>query len=177
MRKLGIFLLFLAMPVLAHAENEHFYWGVMVGKTEYEDTALDASLFSGTGRFGWQLFPFFAVEGRVVASTGEDVGNLEDLRLDYLGSALAKLMIPFGDRKQVNLYAMGGVSSYRVSYLDLGTTKYFKEEGILSYGVGIDLFSDGINGINFEWMQYADEEYQGVSYSLNTYSIGYIRRF
>jgi len=174
MRKLGVFLLFMALPIMAHAE--HFYWGLMVGKTEYEDPALKASLFTGTGRFGWQSIPFFALEGRIAATTGEDIGNLEDLRLDYLGSALAKLMIPFGDRKKVNLYAVGGISTYRISYLNLGQTTYFTDEGI-SYGVGIDLFSDGVNGINFEWMQYADEESNGVSYTLNSYSIGYIRRF
>lgn len=176
MRKLGIFVLFMAMPILAHAENEHFYWGLMVGKTEYEDTALEASLLTGTGRFGWQLFPFLAVEGRLAATTGEDIGSLQDLRLDYLGSALAKLMLPLGNKKKVNLYAMGGVSGYKISYSDLGTKTYFTGDGV-SYGIGIDLFADEVNGLNFEWIQYADEESEGIPYTLNTYSIGYIRRF
>ena len=176
MRKLGIFLLFMAMPILAHADNEHFYWGLMLGKTEYEDTVLEASLLTGTGRFGWQLFPFLAVEGRLAATTGEDIGNVEDLRLDYLGSALAKLMLPLGNKKKVNLYAMGGVSGYKISYTNLGTKTYFTDDGV-SYGIGIDLFADEVNGLNIEWMQYADEEYEGIPYTLNTYSIGYIRRF
>lgn len=176
MRKLGIFLFFLVMPVLAHAENEHFYWGLMIGKTEYEDPALDASLLTATGRLGWELFPFLGLEGRLAATTGEDVGSLKDLRVDYLGSALAKLMLPLGKNKKVNLYAVGGMSAYKISYSDLGTKTYFTDEGV-SYGVGIDLFADRLNGLNLEWIRYADEKYEGVEYRLDNYSIGYIRKF
>ena len=176
MRKLGLLFLFLAMPVLASAENENFYWGVMLGKTEYQDPALDASLLTGTGRFGWELFRYLAVEGRVAATTGEDVGSLTDLRLDYLGSALAKVMLPLGKEKKVNLYAIAGISAYKISYDNLGTTTYFTDEAV-SYGVGIEMFADGVNGLNFEWVRYADEDNSGSAYTLDNYSIGYIRRF
>jgi len=178
MRKLGIaLLLLLTMPLTAVADDADAYWGVMLGKTEYEDPSADLSLLSLTGRLGYEFGSYLSVEGRLLFSGAESkTGVVDDLRVEYLGNVSAKVNIPFGDAKKVNLYGVVGYSGWKITYDLAGTDTYFTDNGA-SYGVGIDLFADGINGLNLEWLRYADSKVNGVEYTLDSFAIGYVRRF
>lgn len=175
MRKLGIsLLLFVAMPGIALAANNNFYWGAMVGKSEYEDPLANSSLLSITGRFGFSLFPFLDIEGRVATSGSESNSTIDNLQVDYLGNVSAKLNFPISNR--VNLYGIGGISAWRISYDNAGIQTQFTGDG-LSYGIGIELFADENNGLNLEYVRYADETQDGTAYELNHWGLGYVQRF
>jgi hypothetical protein len=178
MRKLGIaLLLLLTMPLTVVADDADAYWGAMLGKTDYDDPSVELSLLSFTGRLGYEFGKFLSVEGRVMFSGAESkAGVVDDLKIDYLGNVSAKLNIPFGEAKRVNLYGVVGYSSYKISYNSFGTDTYFTDDGA-SYGVGIDFFADNLNGINIEWLRYADSTVNGVDYTLDSFAIGYVRRF
>ena len=178
MRKLGIaLLLLLTMPLTAVADDADAYWGVMLGKTDYEDPTVDLSLLSFTGRFGYEFGKFLSLEGRLLFSGGESkAGVVDDLKIEYLGNVSAKVNLPLGDAKRVNLYGVVGYSTWKISYNSAGTDTYFTDDGV-SYGVGIDLFADSINGINLEWVRYADNTKDGVDYTLDSFALGYVRRF
>lgn len=96
--------------------------------------------------------------------------------MKYLRNLSAKLNLPFGDVKRVNVYGLLGYSSWKwTAYLG-NLTAHDTDNGV-SYGVGADLFSDRVNGVNIEVVRYLDSSIGGESYTLDTASIGYFRRF
>jgi len=100
----------------------------------------------------------------------------DKLEINYLGNAMVKLNIPFGDVKRVNVYGLGGYSAWKLTADQGGALAHDTYDGA-SYGVGIDLIADGINGLNIEYVRYGDINENGIEYTLDTASIGYFRRF
>jgi hypothetical protein len=178
MRKLSIFfLLLLITPLSAVANDASAYWGLMVGQTELKAVGEKVTPTSFTGRLGVEFNKFLSVEGRLMAS-GDDTwpGDIST-EVTYLGNASVKVNIPFGGVRRVNVYGLVGYSTWKFTSDDSGQTSTFTDNGP-SYGGGIDLFADGINGLNFEWIRFGDEKDDaGVEYTLDTVSIGYVRRF
>lgn len=175
MRKLGTILtLVLAMPVSAYAGN--FYWGAMLGSAEYDDTSQKYYLYSLSGRFGYDLLPYVGFEGRVMASSTASRQSITDLGIDYMGSAFAKFSLPMGSANQVVPYALVGYSAARISYTQGSQDIYFNSNGP-SAGVGIELYADESNAINFEWTRLLDQTESGVEFIVDQWGIGYVHRF
>jgi len=181
MRKLPIFFLLLFTSSLVVAADEpKAYWGLMVGVSEFSVLGEDIKPTSLTGRLGYEFGKYLSVEGRLMASDSDYFsGGFPGYRtweVTYLGNVSAKLNIPFGDEKRVNVYGLVGYSSWKWTATQGDLTAHDTDEGV-SYGVGIDLFADGINGLNFEVIRYLDSSIASEDYTLDTASIGYVRRF
>lgn len=175
--KWPIFLLLLCSSTLAHAAGgPKFYWGVMAGVSEFSIADEDINPTSVTGRIGYDFGKYLSVEGRLMASGSDTFTDGTSLEVTYLGNISAKLNFPFGEEKRVNVYGLLGYTTWKwTAYLgDL--TAHDTDDGA-SYGLGIDLFADQLNGINFEVIRYLDSSIGGEKYTLDTASIGYVRRF
>jgi hypothetical protein len=177
MRKLPIFfLVLLTSPLAVAADGPNAYWGVMAGVSEFSITGEDLRPTSYTGRLGFEFNKFLSVEGRLMASESDTFADGTSFEVTYLGNASAKLNIPFGDEKRVNFYGLVGYSSWKWTINQSGSIFHDTDDGV-SYGVGFDLFADGINGVNIEAVRYLDSKIGGTDYTLDTASIGYVRRF
>lgn len=182
MRKLGIiYVLLLAAPLTVVADDAFLYWGVMVGQAQVkgeiptgENFKYDPTNF--TGRLGVELGRILSVEVRAMRSNKDEDAPGEKLEINYLGNAMVKLNIPFGDIKRVNVYGLAGYSAWKLTADSSGDIAHDTYDGA-SYGVGIDLIGDGVNGLNFEYVRYGDYDENGLSYNLDSASIGYFRRF
>jgi hypothetical protein len=184
MHRLPIFLLLLfTSPFAAAVDEPNFYWGAMVGVSEFSlsDSVAnplgeDLNPTSITARLGYEFGKFLSVEGRLMAGGSDSYTNGLNFEVTYLGNLSAKLNIPFGSEKRVNVYALAGYSTWKWTATQGNLTTHDTDNGA-SYGIGFDLFADGINGINFEVIRYLDSSIGGSDYTLDTASIGYVRRF
>ena len=182
MRKLGIiFVLLLAAPLTVVADDAFLYWGVMVGQAQVKGEIPTGESFNYdptnfTGRLGVELGRILSVEVRAMRSNKDEDAPGEKLEINYLGNAMVKLNIPFGDIKRVNVYGLAGYSAWKLTADSSGDIAHDTYDGA-SYGVGIDLIGDGVNGLNFEYVRYGDYDENGLSYNLDSASIGYFRRF
>lgn len=177
MQKLPIFfLLLLSSPFAVAADDPKLYWGVMAGVSEFSFAGEDLRPTSLTGRLGVEFNKFLSVEGRLMASGSDTFSDGTSLEVTYLGNICAKLSIPFGDVKRINLYGLAGYSTWKWTATQGNLTVHDTDDGA-SYGFGVDLFADGINGVNFEVIRYLDSSIGGEKYTLDTASIGYVRRF
>lgn len=177
MRKLAVFsFLLLFAPLTAVAENPNLYWGVMIGQSQVKGATVEYNPTSVTGRLGFDLSRFLSVEARAMASGSDESAVATKLEINYLGNASVKLNLPFGDVKRVNVYGLAGYSAWKLTEEVGNLTAHDTYDGA-SYGVGIDLIADGVNGLNFEYVRYGDIDENGVEYTLDTASIGYFRKF
>ncbi len=182
MRKLGIiFVLLLTAPLTVAADDAFLYWGVMFGQAQVKGEIPTGESFkydptNFTGRLGLELGRILSVEVRAMRSNKDEDSPGEKLEINYLGNAMVKLNIPFGDVKRVNVYGLAGYSAWKLTADSSGDIAHDTYDGA-SYGVGIDLIGDGINGLNFEYVRYGDYDENGLSYNLDSASIGYFRRF
>lgn len=175
-----IFCLLLFSSAFVHAaEGPKFYWGVMAGVSElsfdrYSDEEL--SLTSLTGRVGYDFGKFLSLEGRLMASDSDTFSDGLSLEVTYLGNISAKLNFAFGEEKRINLYGLVGYTTWKWT-ASLGNTTADDTDDGVSYGLGVELFADRMNGLNFEVIRYLDSSIDGEDYTLDTASIGYVRRF
>ena len=177
MNKLSIFfLLLLSSPLAVATDEPRFYWGVMVGMSEFSIPDEDLRPTSTTGRLGYEFGKYLSVEGRLMVSGSDTFSDGTSLEVTYLGNVSAKLNIPFGDERRVNVYGLLGYTTWKWTATD-GNEIFHDTDNGASFGVGIDLFADGINGVNFEVIRYLDSDISGTKYTLDTASIGYVRRF
>lgn len=177
MRRLPLFFLLLSTSPFAVAVDEPtFYWGAMVGVSEFSISGEDINPTSFTGRVGYEFGKYLSVEGRLMASGSDNFSDGTSLEVTYLGNVSAKLNLPFGDEKRVNVYGLVGYSTWKWTASLANMTAHDTDNGV-SYGVGVDLFADGVNGVNFEIIRYLDSSISGEDYTLDTASIGYVRRF
>ena len=182
MRKLGIiFVLLLAAPLTVVADDAFLYWGIMFGQAQVKGEIPTGESFkydptNFTGRLGLELGRILSVEVRAMRSNNDEDAPGEKLEINYLGNAMVKLNIPFGDIKRVNVYGLAGYSAWKLTDDSNGDIAHDTYDGA-SYGVGIDLIGDGVNGLNFEYVRYGDYDENGLSYNLDSASIGYFRRF
>lgn len=175
-----ISLLMLISPFALAADEPKAYWGVMAGTSEFSILGEDISPMSLTGRLGYEFGKYLSVEGRLMASGTDSFSasfpSYSTWEITYLGNVSAKLNISFGDEKRVNVYGLVGYSTWKYTATEGVLTEHDTDDGV-SYGVGVDLFADRINGINFEIIRYVDSTIGGNDYTLDTASIGYVRRF
>ena len=182
MRKLGMIIFFLlTAPMAAFAADEFLYWGVMFGQAQVKGQDPTGANFNYdptnfTGRLGLELGRFLSVEVRAMRSNKDEDAPGSKLEINYLGNAMVKLNIPFGDVKRVNVYGLAGYSSWKLTADLAGALQHDTYDGA-SYGVGIDLIGDGVNGLNIEYVRYGDYDENGLTYHLDAASIGYFRRF
>ena len=182
MRKLGIIIFFmLTAPMATVAADEFLYWGVMFGQAQVKGQDPLGANFNYdptnfTGRLGLELGRILSVEVRAMRSNKDEDAPGEKLEINYLGNAMVKLNIPFGDVKRVNVYGLAGYSGWKLTRDSGGDISHDTFDGP-SFGVGIDLIGDGVNGLNFEYVRYGDYDENGLSYNLDSASIGYFRRF
>jgi len=178
MRNLGVFVfLLITAPLTAAAADANLYWGLMAGESKIKIVGEEFNPTSLTGRLGFELNKFLSVEARGMFGQ-YDGSSLSDtlLEITYLGNASVKLNIPFGDVRRINVYGLAGYSTWKLTAKQ-GTLKAHDTYDGASYGVGIDLIADGINGLNIEYIRYGDINENGLEYTLDTASIGYFRRF
>ncbi len=182
MRKLGLIIfLLLTAPMAAFAADEFLYWGVMFGQAQVKGqtplgTNFNYDPTNFTGRLGMEFGRFVSLEVRAMRSNKDEDAPGEKLEINYLGNAMVKLNIPFGDIKRVNVYGLAGYSAWKLTSDSNGDISHDTFDGA-SYGVGIDLIADGVNGLNFEYVRYGDHNENGLDYNLDAASIGYFRRF
>lgn len=177
MRKLPfICLLLLASPFAHAADDPKFYWGAMVGLTEFSYSGEEINPTNITARLGYEFGKYLSVEGRLMASDSDAFSDGTSLEVSYLGNLSAKLNIPFGDEKRVNLYGLVGYTTWKWTATQGNLTAHDTDDGV-SYGVGVDLFADSINALNFEVIRYVDSSIGGVDYTLDSANVGYVRRF
>ena len=182
MRKLGMIIFFLlTAPMAAFAADEFLYWGVMFGQAQVKGQDPLGANFNYdptnlTGRLGIELGRFLSVEVRAMRSNKDEDTPGNKLEISYLGNAMVKLKIPFGNVKRVNVYGLAGYSSWKLTADLAGAVQHDTYDGA-SYGVGIDLIGDGVNGLNIEYVRYGDYDENGLTYQLDAASIGYFRRF
>lgn len=174
------FLLLYGSTFVVVADEPKFYWGVMAGVTEFSVAGEDINPMSLTGRFGYDFGRFLSIEARLMASDTDSFSanfpGYTTWEINYLGNVSAKLNIPFGVEKRVNLYGLVGYSTWKWTATEGNLTEHDTDNGA-SYGIGFDLFADRVNGINIEVIRYLDSSIGSEDYTLDAASIGYIRRF
>lgn len=180
LKKWSIVLLLLLNSVAANAsEGPKFYWGVMIGMSEfsfdrYPNEELNPTNI--TGRVGYDFGKFLSLEGRLMASESDTFSDGLSVEVTYLGNVSAKLNFPFGEEKRINLYGLLGYTTWKWT-ATLGNTTADDTDNGVSYGLGVELFADRLNGLNFEVIRYIDSSIGGEDYTLDSASIGYVRRF
>jgi hypothetical protein len=177
-------LLLFISPFNVNAEEPKFYWGVMAGVTQLSLSNSvvnpmneDLNLKTLTGRLGFDFGKYLSVEGRVLASDSDNYwyGGYS-AEVTYLGNISAKLNLPFGKERRVNVYGLVGYSSWKWTITQGSSTWDDTDDGV-SYGIGVDLFADRVNALNIEVIRYLDSSIDSSNYTLDTASIGYLRRF
>ena len=179
MRKFGILMVFLlAVPTAAFAKGELLFWGVQAGSTDYHVEQTDkVTLTTISGRLGWDVFPWLAIEARALTSgSASNNTGISDLSIAYMGSAFARFSLAASRSTRVKLYALGGYSIGQLRYTESGVDKHFNANGV-SYGAGVELYADDNNGINFEWCRLVDASDSGKNYTINQFALGYVHRF
>jgi hypothetical protein len=173
---LAFTLLLFSLPLGTTAAEPKFYWGVMASVSQFSIADEDINPTGFTGRAGIDFSKYLSVEGRLMATGSDTFPDGTSLEVTYLGNISAKLNLPFGDVKRVNVYGLVGYTTWKwTAYLG-NQTAHDTDSGV-SYGIGVDLFSDRVNGLNFEVVRYVDSTIGGENYTLDTASLGYIRRF
>jgi hypothetical protein len=176
MFKRAFALLLFSLPLVTTAAEPKFYWGVMASLSQFSIADEDIKPKGFTGRLGLDFSKYLSVEGRLMATGSDTFSDGTSLEVTYLGNISAKLNLPFGDVKRVNVYGLVGYTTWKwTAYL--GNQTADDTDNGVSYGIGIDLFSDRVNGLNFEVVRYVDSTIGGEDYTLDTASLGYIRRF
>lgn len=170
------FLLLFILPFNVTADEPNIYWGVMASVSEFSIAGEDINPTGFTGRLGFDVGKYLSVEGRLMASGSDTFSDGTSLEVTYLGNLSAKLNLPFGDEKRVNVYGLVGYTTWKWSAFLGNLTAHDTDDGV-SYGIGVDLFADRVNGVNFEVIRYLDSSIGGEDYTLDTASIGYVRRF
>lgn len=172
-----IYWLLLFSSTFAHAADvPKFYWGVMAGVSEFTIADEDINLTSFSGRVGYDIGKYLSVEGRLMASGSDTFADGTSLEVTYLGNINAKLNFPFGQEKRMNLYGLVGYTTWKWT-ASLGDMIAHDTDNGVSYGLGVELFADRLNGLNFEVIRYLDSSIGGEDYTLDAANIGYVRRF
>lgn len=149
------------------------YIGVMVSSPQYKEDDTNTN-FRSTGllvRGGMEFNEFLAVEGHF-GIFGDEIIDDRSYQIEYLGSIYARGNLPLIG-KRVRLYALGGVT--RIS----GNVPGFSsvDDTGIGYGVGVELFGDEYNALTVEWLRFAVGDIQGVDYTLESASLGFVHRF
>ncbi|MDX1823178.1 MAG: outer membrane beta-barrel protein, partial [Thiohalomonadales bacterium] len=159
---LALTLLLLSLPLVTTAEESKLYWGVMAGVTQLSlnnsvvnPLNEDLNLKSLSGRLGIDFGKYLSVEGRVMASDSDSYWYGYSFEVTYLGNISAKLNLPFGKERRVNVYGLVGYSSWKWTLKQGGSTWDDTDSGV-SYGIGVDLFADRVNALNIEVIRYLD---------------------
>lgn len=148
----------LLLPLGASAEKPAQYFGVSVGDYELEDEDNNLTETTNIGvKGGYRFSPFLAVELHAGSESGGASGALDEPNALY-GGAFVRLDLPF---ERVNLYLLAGGAG--VEY-DVGTET--ESQSGAAGGVGIELYGSERTAITFEYMNYAEEAYEGVSVGL-----------
>ena len=118
MRKLGIFLIFLlTVPATAVAEDGRFFWGVMLGSTDFDiDGSDQIFVTTAQGRGGWDFLSWLGFEGRVLTSDSKSAAGVDDFNIRYMGSAYVKLSLPPKRNARAKFYVLGGYSGGRLEF-------------------------------------------------------------
>ena len=178
MRKLGIFLIFLlTVPATAVAEDGRFFWGVMLGSTDFDiDGSDQIFVTTAQGRGGWDFLSWLGFEGRVLTSDSKSAAGVDDFNIRYMGSAYVKLSLPPKRNARAKFYVLGGYSGGRLEFEVAGVDDHISADGP-SYGAGVEILANERNGLNIEWLRLVDGEENNQNYTIDQIGIGYVRRF
>ena len=141
------------------------------------DTDLDGIIFR-VGRYfsnylGLELHGGFSLEHK-------NFDNSTTAKNDYLAGLFVRGNIPFY-QQNINLYALVGGSTARVSYTEptrnvggqaAGGKTTIKGNG-LSYGLGLELYGTPNTALNIEWKRYLSK----ADFKLQGFSVGIIHHF
>jgi opacity protein-like surface antigen len=151
----------------AHADDG-FYFGANYAHASYKEQGFEkvnpgALVF----RFGKELNPNFALEGRVAGGIGHDrlSGSPVTLEIDHYYGGYGKLMLPLGDR--LSLYGLAGFTRGRTTAKN-GLASYSQTDGDVSYGFGADIALDRRLSLNLEVARL----YEGDAYKVSAVSAG-----
>ncbi|MDH4189047.1 MAG: porin family protein [Betaproteobacteria bacterium] len=177
-----LLLVAIALPVQAADPDPDYYGGLMLGVADYGETGIGYNMSTATGRLGYQMARFLAIEARgTLGGDGKMSGaGIADstYRIKAMGSLLGKLSWQLSSDSETYLHALFGMSGALTTATAPGVSKNYKLRGG-SFGIGLDLFADRNRAINFEWMQDLKGKVKGTTnkYTLTHFGVGYLQRF
>jgi outer membrane immunogenic protein len=176
-------LVFLAGTGMAIAENSN-YLGLQYGVAKYSESGVskDFEPTAVIARFGREINPNFAVEGRLGIGLDDDTQFVPELcecgvdvefEIDSIFGIYAKGSIHPSD--WLSLYGLVGGSRVKVTagLAGFSSTAESDDENSLSYGAGVDIGFSRSAAVNIEYMRYLDKD----NFSLDMASIGLTFRF
>ena len=136
----------------------------------------DADLGAITGRVGYDFTHNFGIEGEAsVGVKDQDVtfgGVPTTLEHQFDVAAYGVAKLPVNDNLELFGRLGYGTTEVKASTAGFAAT----EDGdSINYGVGANYFIDGRNGIRADWTRRDFQEDNGGE--VDTYAIGYVRRF
>lgn len=142
----------------AMAGDTKYYAGIGLGtlNTEYKDATIDQTATTAGGylQFGADFNENFAAEMRLGMS-GKNKKTIGGVSRTFSSpvfvSALAKGKFPV--TSDVDLYALGGLTTARIKGTSAGATQTVTKTG-LTLGVGADYKLDDHMSVGGEWVQY-----------------------
>lgn len=156
------------------AEPSPFYAGVNYVHATYDADGFDTLNPTAVAlRFGTEINPNFAVEGRagfgVSADTIDIFGIDVDLEIDNFYGVYARGMWPTG---YVTPYALLGWTKGKVTASAFGASDSESDDDI-SYGLGIDMWATPKVAINLEYARL----FEGDGYKVDGLSLGVAFKF
>jgi hypothetical protein len=171
-------------PMMANAEifadssgiEASNYFGISFLGIKYEEDALD---FHETGmalRLGHEFNSYFGIEGRLGTGLTDDKKfGFMDIGVDSIVGIYARGSI-FLWSPRARLYALVGATRGKITAEAFGLSDTLTDTEI-GFGLGVEMYGNSRNAINLELMRYMDGEDEGVDYTLDAFSIGYVHRF
>lgn len=173
-RSKKIFAGLLVLGCIASAQaSENLYFGANYAHLTYkEDGFEDLNPGALVFRFGAELSPNFALEGRVAGGIGNDkvAGTTTTLELDHYYGAYGKAMLPVTDN--FSLYGLLGVTRGKTTAKNQYVS-YSQTDSDLSYGLGADIALDRRLSLNLE----VAHLYEGDFYKVSAVSAGLSFKF
>ena len=168
----ALFSLLCAGTMSASAE---YYAGGMIGRFSYEDAAGELNMTGVTGRLGYQVSPWFGVEGRI-GTGGSDQFAGVDFELDNFVSGFANFSWALPVDERIRLYGLAGFTRGEGS-ASVGSVGLSEDDSGFSYGVGVELYGTQDDAINVEWVRYLDTDEFGIDYTVDHWGLGYVHYF
>lgn len=181
----------LATNAFGDTFSRGLYFGGSFSKHRFADSFGNLSLTGAVFKAGYDIFPFFAIEGHAgatITSDNYEYDNGGQLIGEYNLSAEHGGIYARGNLRLMNvtIYGLLGYNAYTVIVNEkmYGNydVSYSTNESGFSYGAGLDLFGAERTALSLNWMKMIDEEdefgdrtnvnavYLGITYYLKPQS-------
>lgn len=150
-----------AVPAIAQAQ---VYGNVGYASVSVDDADVTLGLLQG--RLGYQMNPYFAIEGEAGFGISDDSVAGVDVEMKYTVGAYVIGKVPVSEN--LDLFARVGYVTYEVE-ASAGGVSATESGSDLAYGVGVQGFFTPNDGIRADWTSYAGDA--------DIWSVSYVRRF